>query len=303
MLVNSFSNNQTISIGNQDFDEYPKTTSKFWMKIDEMKKMNNHNPLFIKNIDYLKNSLEISAWKRSRGDGNCYFRAVITSYLEKICKPYSPISLLQNFERIIKSLNLADSTIEYQDSVSHISSVISTYLSKKLENDHLGVFTSALSSMQDSEFDLDLVRVARLIAYTELINSKEDPEYFVFFIDGIDSIVYDMLEMGKEGGDFSLIFLPKGLNAQVVQYMFLDTENRSVQCFPEKSNEDSVIISLIRRAAHYDILADKQEIELDQCVIEQGTYNFTLDWGFYTRILQAIEKKKLRIEEINNLLN
>lgn len=297
MLVNSFINNQVITIGKQDLDEYPQTVSKFWLKIDDMKSLYINNPHFVKNIDYLRDNLKISAWKRSRGDGNCYFRAVITSYLEKITKPYSPLSHLTAFQSILKALSLEDTINEYHVSHSRVSLFISTLVSKKSANEHFEVFKLALSELQNPEFDLDLIRVSRLVAYTELLRSQDDPDYSVFFIDGIDSIVYDILEMNREGGDFTLVFLPKGLNAQVIQYMFLDTENRSVQYFPEKSKGELVSISLVRRSCHYDILCEKQEIELDQCDIDKGLYYFSYDFEFYQRVLKAVERKKVKFEE------
>lgn len=299
MLVNSFVNNQIITIGKQDFDEYPETVSKFWLKIDDMKMMYINNPHFVKNIDYLKDKLKIYAWKRSRGDGNCYFRAVITSYLEKISKPYAPSSYLINFQNILKSLTLDDAINEYHVAHSRVSEFISTLISKKTSNEHFEVFKLVLTKIQDPEFDLDLVRISRLVAYSELLKSQEDPNFSVFFIDGIDSIVYDILEMNREGGDFTLVFLPKGLNAQIIQYMFLDTENRSVQYFPEKSAGDLITISLVRRSCHYDILCDLQEIELDQCDIDKGSYCFTQDLGFYERTLKLIERKKVKFEEFS----
>ena len=106
-------------------------------------------------------------------------------------------------------------------------------------------------------------------------------------------IINDVLSMYKEGGDHSLIFMPKSLGIQVIQFMFLDKERISVQKFPEEVPEDVIKLNLIRRSGHYDILYDTQTMELDQADLKKGKYILFDDESFYDRFKNSIKSKQV----------
>ena len=78
-----------ISIPRQPFEIYPvvdseivDTISKTWLPMDSLMNEGKFKPSFVKNINVL--SRDYTAWRRVRGDGNCYYRAVMSNYILKI---------------------------------------------------------------------------------------------------------------------------------------------------------------------------------------------------------------------------
>jgi hypothetical protein len=281
---------EKLDVGTTDYDEYPSTISKSWMDIALMKELYPYNQDFLKNLDSLEKSDHIFAWKRSRGDGNCYFRAVISSFFLMICKPYSKIDLLVKFNSLVYNLQLEDTISEYSSSKDKVLLELSSLYQLKSQGNHLKVFETALNLIQDKDFDQDLIRISRLITYNQLLLSKDSEEYSFYFIDGIDFIIYDILEMGREGGDFSLIFLPKGLEIQVIQYMFYDKPETSIQKFPEIVPPNSLKVHIMRRQNHYDILGPIQEVELDMYLFSKGIFHFSSYPDYYSRFVQKIQQ-------------
>ncbi|OMJ65230.1 hypothetical protein SteCoe_38751 [Stentor coeruleus] len=305
-------NFKKINIGIDD-EEYPKTISKFWIKIDNMKKMYPFNIKFTSNVDKLKKEMCIAAWKRSRGDGNCYFRAVITSYYDIIHKPYSPIEDLESFKEILSRLCYYDiihkpySPIEDLESFKEILSRLyldypgieeffdardeilksidkSIYI--KQNDSKITAYENALNNLQNEKFDINLVKVSRFITACAFMEAKDSSDISSYLVDGYESFLHEMMEMGKEGGEFTLILLPTKLKIQVIQYMYLDKEI-IVQSFPNQVEKDSKVISIIRRAGHYDILYQKKSLELDGCDLRKGTFNFTEDLNYYKELEQS----------------
>lgn len=267
-------NYELIHIGKPDPDEYPITISKSWMHINEMISINKYNENFKKNIETLFKSQYLIGWKRSKGDGNCYFRSVISTYFLSILSPVSPLSAIQTLKSQVDSLDTSQLDYEFSVSKSSLLQQINNLISLKSSNP-ISAFKHALELTQSPEFDLDLIRFARLITLQELLKSKDDPEYSFMFIDGVDFFISDVLQMNKEGGDHSLLFLPKALGIQVIQYMFLEYPKMSIQKFPENVQFGSTVIHIVRRECHYDILARIQEIENNQYNLNEGSYYFT----------------------------
>jgi hypothetical protein len=255
-----------------DVDDNPNTISTFWMHIDKMKTINEYNPDFQKNIGKLFSDHKIIGWKRSLGDGNCYFRAVITSYFLIINKPLMPSYLLDNFFDKVSILNIADLDYEYDEAQSYIIEKLKELKNIRTGKGLLAQYKKANEFIQTKEFDLNLIRVARALTQNLMEIKSNSDEYSFMFIEDKDYILTDAVTMGKEGGDLSLVFLPMSLGIQVIQFMFLDQPRFSVQKFPEEiENQKHIIINIIRRGAHYDILCTIQQMETELCNISNGT--------------------------------
>lgn len=264
---------EKVQLSKPDPEVYPNTVSKSWINIDEMSSINKFNQTFLENLISLKKKHFLGGWKKSRGDGNCYYRSVISTYFLTVTNPNQPIERLKNLLAQLKSLNLVTNSYDYTNSIRNLINQALSLLNAKYTNP-IKVFEEALELVQNTDFDLDLIRFARLMTWEMMVKCKDDENFSFLFLDGIDSIRYDILEMNKEGGEFSLIFLPKGLGIQVIQYMYLENPTMSVQKFPEDVLEGTIVVNIIRRENHYDILCKIQEIEDDQYDITEGAYYF-----------------------------
>lgn len=211
-----------ISIGKQDLEAYPETISQIWLRIEDMKSLYPSNQNFQSNVKKILNEHQIICWKRSRGDGNCYFRAVISTYFLSICKPYSPIEFLSNFYNYVQTLITNPANYEYKEAKAFILKHLAELCNLKSSGQNFQVFELALNLTKNCEFDLNMVRISRLAVCNEILRAQSDDDCSVLFIDEIYPILFDVLQMGKEAGDHSLIFLPKAIEIQVVQFMFLD---------------------------------------------------------------------------------
>ena len=286
-----------ILLGLDDDDSYPDTISKFWIDIGKMKSLYPYNEYFQKNIQKNEHDDKIVGWKKSRGDGNCYFRAVISTYFLEICKPYNDISTLISFKDKILNADVENLDFEYTNAQSEILKQLETLIEIKKTGKISQVFQEALSLTQLTEFDLDLVRISRILTASEIIKNREHEDYRILFEydDNFEYVINDVLSMGKEGGDHSLIFMPKSLGIQVIQFMFLDKEKISVQKFPEEVPEDVIKLSIIRRSGHYDVLYESQTMELDQADLKKGKYVLFDDKGFYDRYKNVIKSTKANL--------
>jgi hypothetical protein len=287
---------QKTNIEKLEIDEKTDSISPMWIKISEMINIFPYNDSFKKNILSLPKDHKIQAWKRSKGDGNCYFRAVISSYFLAISKPYINLTHLTNFLSLLQAINFDSIELpdySHQDSTERVIKHLNSITSLKSKGDLIKAFISALDLTQNEEFDRDLITVARLLTYIQLLKCKDEEEYSMFFVDGIEFISYDMLEMDREAGDFSLVFLPQSLGIQVIQYMFYETDSPTIQRFPDNSPEDSLKIHIMRRNNHYDILGTMQEIELDQCAIEKRAYYLSIYPEYYDRMQHSIKSNQV----------
>lgn len=296
-LLNEFTNLYRISkpfhmtIGVENEEEYPSTISKFWIKIDCMKKLYPFNKVFIANVDKLMHENKIRAWKRSRGDGNCYFRAVISTYFDFINKPWQNVESLKQFRDILeKSLLSYGDYKDYEAAKTNVLAKVKQNITLIESGRAFEAYESCIKLLQNESFDLNLIMCARYVTACTLLECKDEEDIFPYVIDGCDAIINDIMSMGKEGGEMSLLLLPRCLGIQVVQYMYLD-DIMSIQCFPYEVSSEAIIIRIVRRAGHYDILYTFQEQEIDQCNIAQGSFTF-YDNEKYYQILKEINRLK-----------
>ena len=249
-----------------------ETISSSWIQLKIMKQLAPFNPVFINCIDSLDIDHHIAGWKKSRGDGNCYYRAVISRYLEMLMHPYAPLANLAAFIVILKNLSEVcrlrqDIDQLFITALDYILNCMNNLKEQKEEN-ALNSFSMVIYWMQDQEFDINLVRVARLLTFVGFIDSEQELEHFAVSKEAIMNYV---LKMGEEAEEFVLMLLPLKLGIQVVQYNLFQKVN--VESFPNQ--EEKVIkVNIIRRGGHYDILYTKNEMEYDMYNFDKGTYYF-----------------------------
>lgn len=266
-----------ISINNflliSDVDTIVETTSNGWIRIEVMKGFRKFNPAFVECINLLNSQYHISGWKKSRGDGNCYYRAVISRYFEIIFGVYSLTSNITFFLAILSKLKEFSEKkynfdSDYTTALEHIT-YYTTEMKKKKEEDPYGTFEYLSYIFQNNEFDIKLVRVSRMLTFMGLITRAS--EYADYGMNVTENYSTMILTMGEEAEEFVLMLLPLELCIQVIQYNIFDKVH--IEKFPDDLNKE-IKVNIVRRAGHYDILYTKQDCEQDMFDFSNGTYHF-----------------------------
>ena len=181
-----------------------------------------------------------------------------------------PYYLFDNFYYKIYNLQVKDLHPEFELAKTDLIQKMNE-LAEIRNQDLMEQYKKALELTDSREFDLNLIRIARVLTH-DLIREKSNTDEFSYALsDNLDFILNDTLSMEKEGGDLSLMFLPMSLGIQIIQFMYLDTPRMVIQKFPEEVNDQKhVIINIIRREAHYDILCSIQQMETELIDFETG---------------------------------
>lgn len=255
-----------------DIDTPVDTISKTWIKMELMKNVAKFNNSFTNCIDTLKFEYKIIAWKKSRGDGNCYFRSVISRYFEIIFGFYSSLQNCEIFKSILEELkqkfeNSRKIPTYYKDSIAYIYACVQKLIDIKT-NDSYAAFNTALFWLQNQEFDINLVRVSRVLCLNAYCNKKKDWKDIGVYNQATKRLI---LDMGTEAEGLVLVLLPLSLDIQVVQYNIFDKV--LIEAFPSDI-QSNIKIHIVRRGGHYDIVYTIQECELDLYNLDLGTYHY-----------------------------
>jgi hypothetical protein len=171
---------------------------------------------------------------------------------------------------------------EYEKAKENVLEKIKESIKLKKSQNYEKAYMACADLLQDEKFDIDLIMVARYLTVCTLIDHKDDPNISPYVIDGNNGVIDDMLCLGKEGGDLTLMILPMCLGVQVVQFMFLEKEKMVKENFPYEVLDHTMKINVIRREGHYDILYTRQELEYDMCCLEDRTITYIESEEFYT---------------------
>lgn len=115
--------------------------------------------------------------------------------------------------------------------------------------------------MQDENFDLNLVKVSKLIAACILFEVK-DYEFFSYLKDSNEDFLHEIMEIGIESREITKLILPLKLNIQVITFMDLDRDIE-ISKFPEQVEKCTPVIHIAKIEGKYVILCDEQSFELD----------------------------------------
>ena len=239
----------------------PVTVSKNFLKLKSLQQENKFNEAYIAAIQTLQS--KFAGWKRIRGDGNCYYRSVISSYIIKILHPYSDNLELTNFVSKLQKAKDCSYAYDLLDSVEtmidHFTKVLNSRKSPKEKIDH---FRKIHIDLQNKEFDKDLVCASRAIALSSL-DLEDEMIIKIYFCDPIDFTVNHVLTYGNEAEGIELKMLPVGLDIKVIQYNNEMNgrmmKNEFFNDFEEKERSEIFIICKTR--GHYDILQSTRDLE------------------------------------------
>ncbi|KAJ3729179.1 cysteine proteinase [Lentinula guzmanii] len=232
--------------------------------IDELRaEYENGSPSFVQQINYLQ-SQGYSSIRRTRGDGDCFYRSVAFAYVENLLHASDPVfavvaalSTLEATPKLLESVGFERMVFEdfYEVLIELVKNVIAPDVSGSTLTDvallerfqNPEVYLRMLTSAQ---IRLDPDNFAPFLFHPELGEPMEIREFCEHFVDAA----------GKEADHVQMTALSRILRINV-DVAYLDGRGSSgqvdfVKFQPEETSgaAASSPISLLYRPGHYDIL-------------------------------------------------
>lgn len=252
----------------------PITVSRQYLSFKKLRLEGLYNDIFLQNVEKL--AKEFVAWKKTRGDGNCYYRSVMTSFITKLFQFNRPLKHLEKFVQKIR-LILQDKDCEkYHSDVNELLTVFTRILndSESLEKKVLN-FIEIQKLLQDQDFDYKIILLARVITKQAFLEKMKDEEYSGFVTDDeIDFLKNNVEEMGREAEGIELSLLPLGLDIEVTQINFLNELITNIYPNSDPTGEKLKVSILSKGRGHYDCLFSKQELENECYSLKHRKYYF-----------------------------
>lgn len=258
--------------GIPDEEAIPKTISENWFSLKNLENEFRFKPSYVKNIIELKK--EYCGWRKVRGDGNCYYRAVVSSYMLKIFHPskndidiYKFLKRLQNIGEVYPQ-DFIEAKIKITEFIRELyENRVDSYENK------VECFDKLNKMLQVISFDLNLIKFTRLLSHYALNNEYKE-EITPFMIEEeVESIKMRILTMGTEAEGVELIACPLSLGIVVKQVNIFETV-LLFNKFPDKTNEENEgnkpnieetrVNIICKSRGHYDILYSIKDME-DEC--------------------------------------
>jgi hypothetical protein len=266
-------------IPNIPYDQPVKTISPHWLPIETLKDEYMHNPRYVQNIQNLSD--KYCGWRKIRGDGNCYYRSVISIYMLRIFHfnddQQRVIRLLGILRKIESSESIQyDRNIDqnYRDALNYIIQVLNHLYVEK--NNSLRNFIIISNLLQDNEFDLKLIMVSRLLSYCAFKGPEGD--FIKPFLDEseVEVILNRILSMGTEAEGVELSLCPLALDIFVKQVNVFETllfNTFPIEDENEKNEMAKFIIHIICKSkGHYDSLYSIEDMEKDDYCLSENKY-------------------------------
>ena len=249
-----------------------KTISPLWLHISTLRDECAYNDVYLNKIKEL--SLKYVGWKRVRGDGNCYYRSVVSSFIIKI------FNINQNSNRIfefIANLRSIKSRIEdeHKEEFNEILNLIIKYYDQREKhiNSRISVFNEILCNLQNDELDLKLIFFSRLLCYYTFIGEKG--QIFKEFIEesSIDCFITKLLQNGQEAEGLELSLLPLSLGITVRQVNIISDKILYITYPESETSNNNLVVDIISKCqGHYDALYSIQDMEDDDYNMKLGAY-------------------------------
>lgn len=212
-----------------DEEAYPETLSKK-LSFKSMKNMFRFNEKIKKSIESVENIY--SSYRKIRGDGNCYYRAVAFAYVENLCRASCPASKFIDF--IHSSSEQLRPLLKYLFQIKVKLGSASEYCEE--------VFTNP-------ENDILLIKEIKhkVAEYLKANPDKISP----FLTHSLDVEIKNVLEMGREAEGIPVNFIPTILET-TIHNVLLDRENIANNELGNPNSSNCIYLCL--RTGHYDLL-------------------------------------------------
>ena len=259
-----------------DIEDYPATIGSGRLRIDLLKLLKPYNAGFLRQVEDLKK--EFSSWRKARGDGNCYFRAVGYGYLEHLCRPKIPSHLLRSFYMRLflqqSPFSLSRDPPTFFDTdfywvLSRLHELITIKEAQAAEQKE----DSALAQLEyiylhDEQFDQSVIRVLKLAAWNQLQDKEE--EYAAFLQKPQSALLTEILTDGVESEGLVFQLMADVLDTVILHVLLPPSGPIFKEEYQTKQKGRKPVLSLLLRPGHYDILYTLQADIVDK-------YNFMLE--------------------------
>ncbi|KIY71694.1 cysteine proteinase [Cylindrobasidium torrendii FP15055 ss-10] len=227
----------------------------------------NGNPAFTKQIDWLTEK-GYQYIRRTRGDGDCFYRSLAFAYVEQIMSSIQPddsaqkaLTVLRDTKPMLEQAGFQE--IVYQDFYEELESLLLRVLRpNEITHQRLDTVT-LLQSFQTPEVSNSIVVYLRLLTSAQV---RADPDAFAPFLFhpeiGEPLEVREFCEafieaVGKEADHVQMTALSRALGLNVdVAYLDGRDSSGQVDFVQFRNPEGSTLtpITLLYRPGHYDIL-------------------------------------------------
>lgn len=202
---------------------------------------------------------EFDSFRKSRGDGNCYYRAVGVSYLEHLCRFQNYAPFLHDF---IQSLcnNSGYFTVRHfnmQNRGYLVSALISLY--NDASKTHTMLKLEEL--LQDPEFDMAIIAEMRCITANYLEINKDSDDIAPFLFDGIENKLREILTYGNEAEGIEFSCLARGLGVFIKHISMVD--DHSYDVYGPENVECAPLLHVLYKGGHYDMIYTKTMTAID----------------------------------------
>ena len=255
-----------VDISSIDVEEYPTTCGEQRLPIYSLSNTGKWNADLQQSV--LKLGAKFSHWRRSRGDGNCYFRAVAVAYLEHLCRLSTPPYEMRGFYMgLFTQTNIKIARVLAPHVKYFIRKLAELYEAKKTGN----ALRTLQGFFQSPAFDQAAVATFRCIARDSILKLQQHPDFCAFFTvsSGVQGLLNQVEAMGTEAEGLTFKAMACALNAKIIHWTVKGAECRSDEFEPETSGR-ILVIHLLLKPGHYDVLYPLGIQLLDHYSFEQG---------------------------------
>mmetsp|Transcript_32344 Transcript_32344/g.55994 ORF Transcript_32344/g.55994 Transcript_32344/m.55994 type:complete len:425 (+) Transcript_32344:3565-4839(+) len=209
---------------------------------------------------------DYSSYRESRGDGNCYYRSVGTTYIEHLCRAGTPIEefhdFLMRFDsdpnfRLILGKDLDYRQMGLFEALAYLADFKQRYSPQEVRR-QLDIY------LKHQPFDLAIVKLMRTIAANFLMNNRNHPEIEPLF-EVLSEYTYDMMvSMGTEAEGLTFYCIAEGLGLCIKHVILNNKEPYSTQVYKPRRRGRFPCIYIWFRTGHYDILYSPAQHKLER---------------------------------------
>lgn len=260
--------NETIDIATINVDQYPKTCGDHRLPILSLEKVFKYSPVQRELAKRLKE--KYTHWRRIRGDGDCYYRAVAVSYMEHLCRRTTDAREILSFGEGLKRQSSAFVIREFAPQFKRFVKEVTELAELKAAGGN------AISRLQerfrDLRYDQSAAASFRCIAwfsFDQLLSTSAD---FSNFLDNTPENYFTMIRTkGKEAEGLVFRAMAQALGAKIV-HVTLDTLQSREDIYEAVGPGEKAVLSLLFKPGHYDVLYPVTIQAIDQYIYSTNSF-------------------------------
>ena len=256
----------------QNSQEIPKAIGRHRLPIASLQGEFKWNAVMVQKFREL--SAPYSAWRRSRGDGNCFYRCLGVLLLEHLCRPGTPI---QQFQALtIKIINQEDHFMIDASPAGLPQFKLYIIMLKELftmKTQGENVFQHLQYLLQRSANDAAMIVAMRHYTASYLQRHSADPD-LVPFLDNLAEVIAEIKEYGKEAEGTALFAAARCFD---VVLHILTVNNKSLNItetvYGPAAAGNYPSFSVLHLPGHYNYLVKREVDAADHYDFTSNSYS------------------------------